>query len=122
MVRSWSLRNPVLHTIALFDADACLIVDVLRALPFASNGPTSASRTLGVTIQSAVKAAVTRGSFAVDGVVGRSAERRLVPSEIFGADRGPGRPGRSASRYPARRWPKRGRGRDAIDSYVKFIK
>ena len=119
MVRSWSLRNPVLHTIALFDADACLIIDVLRALPFASNGPTSASRTLGVTIQSAAKAAVARGSFAVDGVVGRSAERRLVPSELSGADRGPGRPGRSASRHPPGRPGGVPRGRYAIDSYVK---
>ena len=121
MVRSWSPRNPVLHTIALFDADACLIVDVLRALPFASNGPTSASRTLGVTIQSAAKAAVARGSVVVDGVVVRSAERRLVPSELSGADRGAGTP--RPRRFPASSWaPRRGRGRDTIDSYVKSIK
>ena len=96
MARSWSPRNPVLHTIVLLDTDACLIVDVLRVLPFASNGPTSASRTLGVTIQSAVKAAVARGSIVVDSVVVRSVERRLVPGELSGADLGPGRPGRSA--------------------------
>ena len=69
MAQSWSLRIPVLHNIALLDADTCLIVDVLRALPFVSNRPNSASRTLGVTIQSAAKAAVARGSVVVDGAV-----------------------------------------------------
>ena len=88
MARSWSPRNPVLHTIVLLDTDACLIVDVLRVPPFASNGPTSASRTLGVTIHSAVKAGVARGSIVVDSVVVRSVERRLVPSKLSGADRG----------------------------------
>ena len=121
MARSWPPRNPVLHTIALLDTDACLIIDVLRALPFASNGPTSASRTLGVTIQSAAKAAVARGSVVVDGVVGRSAERRLVPSETFGGRPGAGMP--RPRRFPASSWaPRRGRGRYAIDSYVKSIK
>ena len=101
MAQSWSPRNPVLHTIALLDANTCVIVDVLHALPFASNGPTSASRTLGVTIQSAAKAAVARGSIVVDSiVVVRSVGRRLVLSELLGADRGPGRPGRGASRHP----------------------
>ena len=119
MVRSWSPRNPVLHTIALFDADACLIADVLCALPFTSNGPTSASRTLGVTIQSATKAAVARGSIVVDSVVVWSVERRLVPSKLSGADRGPGRPGRGASRHPPGRPGGVPRGRYAIDSYVK---
>ena len=92
MARSWSPRNPVLRSIALINADSCLIVDVLRALPFASNGPTSASSTLGITTQSAAKAAVARGSVVVDGVVVRSSERRLVPSEAFGGRPGAGTP------------------------------
>ena len=120
MARSLSRRNPVLHTIVLLDADACLIVIVLHTLPFACNGPTSASRTLGVTIQSAAKAAVARGSVVVDGVVVRSTERRLVPSELSGANQGAGTP--RPRRFPATSWaPRRGRGRDTIDSYVKSI-
>ena len=93
----------------------------LGPIPPATNGPTSASRTLDVTIQSAAKAAIARGSFVVDGVVVQSAERRLVPSELSGADRGAGTPW--SRRFPASSWgPRRGRGRDTIDSYVKSIR
>ena len=99
MARSWSPRNPILRTIAPIDADARLIVDVLRAPPSASNGPTSASRTLGITIQFTAKAAVARGSVVINGVVGRSAERRLVPSKAFGGRPGPGTP--RPRRFPA---------------------
>ena len=64
----------------------------LGPIPPATNGPTSASRTLDVTIQSAAKTAVARGSVVVDGVIGRSAEQRLVPGKLLGANRGLGRP------------------------------